>query len=156
MAHQVEGYLRPWWEVGPREGDSDDVLAQKRQQLAELQKQWRYGVDNFALPGMKQEVAQAYAAVEAGQKTREQVDKETEQLRAIILGMECWSNSANGHYLEDIPFILAGQGGGAFETGRIVDARGRSNNDLLVSVQRACGINSDVFGLQDLCEGPIV
>jgi len=75
---------------------------------------------------------------------------------AVILGMECWSDSSNGHYLEDIPFVLAGQGAGAFETGRIVDANGRSNNDLLVSVQRACGIDSDVFGLPDLCEGPIV
>jgi hypothetical protein len=75
---------------------------------------------------------------------------------AIVLGMECWSNSSNGHYLDDIPFILAGQGGGAFETGRIVEANGRSNNDLLVSVQRACGIDSDVFGLPELCEGPIV
>jgi hypothetical protein len=75
---------------------------------------------------------------------------------AVILGMECWSDSSNGHYLEDIPFILAGQGGGAFESGRIVDANGRSNNDLLISVQNACGIPDDVFGLQELCEGPIV
>jgi hypothetical protein len=75
---------------------------------------------------------------------------------AVVLGMECWSNSSNGHYLEDIPFILAGQGGGRFETGRIVNAGGRSNNDLLIAVQNACGIDSDVFGLPDLCEGPIV
>lgn len=75
---------------------------------------------------------------------------------AVILGMECWSDSSNGHYLTDIPFILAGQGAGAFETGRIVSANGRSNNDLLVSVQNACGIEANVFGLPDLCEGPIV
>jgi hypothetical protein len=75
---------------------------------------------------------------------------------AVILGMECWSDSSNGHYLDDIPFVLAGQAGGAFQTGRVVDANGRSNNDLLVSVQRACGIDSDVFGLASLCEGPIV
>ncbi len=75
---------------------------------------------------------------------------------AIILGMECWSDSSNGHYLDDIPFILAGQGAGALETGRIVDAGGRSNNDLLISVQQACGIESDVYGLPDLCNGPIV
>lgn len=75
---------------------------------------------------------------------------------AVVLGMECWSDSSNGHYLTDIPFVLAGQGGGAFQTGRIVDANGRSNNDLLVSVQNACGIDSGVFGLPDLCTGPIV
>jgi hypothetical protein len=75
---------------------------------------------------------------------------------AVILGMECWSDSSSGHYLTDIPFVLAGQGGGAFQTGRIIDADGRSNNDLLVSVQNACGIDSDVFGMAELCEGPIV
>jgi hypothetical protein len=75
---------------------------------------------------------------------------------SIVLGMECWSDSSSGHYLKDIPFVLAGQGGGAFQTGRVVDAAGRSNNDLLVSVQRASGIDSDVFGLPSLCKGPIV
>jgi hypothetical protein len=52
--------------------------------------------------------------------------------------------------------MLAGQGAGAFQTGRIVDAAGRSNNDLLISVQKAAGIQSDVFGLPSLCKGPIV
>jgi Protein of unknown function (DUF1552) len=75
---------------------------------------------------------------------------------AILLGMECWSDSANGHYLRDIPFILAGQGAGAFQTGRIVDAAGRNNNDLLVSIQNAAGIASNTFGLASLCKGPIV
>ncbi|HET8940334.1 MAG TPA: DUF1552 domain-containing protein [Polyangiales bacterium] len=75
---------------------------------------------------------------------------------SIILGMECWSDSASGHYLRDIPFILAGQGAGKFQTGRIVQANGRNNNDLLVSVQQASGIQSDVFGLESLCKGPIV
>jgi len=75
---------------------------------------------------------------------------------SVILGMECWSDSSSGHYLTDIPFMLAGQGGGAFQTGRIVDAAGRSNNDLLISVQKAAGIQADVFGLASLCKGPIV
>jgi hypothetical protein len=75
---------------------------------------------------------------------------------AIILGMECWSDSANGHYLTNIPFILAGQGAGRFQTGRIVDANRRNNNDLLISVQNACGIESEVYGLESLCAGPIV
>jgi len=75
---------------------------------------------------------------------------------AVLLGMECWSTGANAHHLTNIPYILAGQGGGKFNTGRIVDAAGRNNNDLLVSIQRACGINSNVFGLPNLCQGPIV
>jgi hypothetical protein len=75
---------------------------------------------------------------------------------SVLLGMECWSDSANGHYLRDIPFVFAGQGAGAFQTGRIIDAAGRSNNDLLVSIQNASGIMSNVFGLENLCKGPIL
>lgn len=75
---------------------------------------------------------------------------------SVLLGMECWSDSANGHYLKDIPFVLAGQGAGKFKTGRIVQAGGRNNNDLLISIQHASGISANVFGLESLCRGPIV
>jgi hypothetical protein len=75
---------------------------------------------------------------------------------AVVLGMECWSNSAQGHYVSNIPFISAGQAGGRFETGRIVNAGGRNNNDLFVSIQKAAGIESDTFGLPSLCHGPII
>ena len=75
---------------------------------------------------------------------------------SVLLGMECWSDSASGHYLKDIPFVLAGQGAGKFTTGRIVQAGGRNNNDLLISIQNASGIASNVFGLPSLCRGPIV
>jgi hypothetical protein len=75
---------------------------------------------------------------------------------SVMLGMECWSDSSNGHYLKNIPFIFAGQGGGVFQTGRVVAANGRNNNDLLISIQNAAGIASNVFGLASLCKGPII
>jgi hypothetical protein len=75
---------------------------------------------------------------------------------SVVLGMECWSDSSSGHYLTNIPFMLAGQGGGKFQTGRIVNAGGRNNNDLLISCQNAAGITSNVFGMASLCQGPIV
>lgn len=75
---------------------------------------------------------------------------------SVILGMECWSNSASGHYLTNIPFVFAGQGGGRFQTGRIVDAGGRSNNDLLISCLNASGVQTNTFGLASLCRGPII
>jgi hypothetical protein len=75
---------------------------------------------------------------------------------SVLLGMECWSDSSSGHYLKNIPFIFAGQGGGAFQTGRVVAAGGRNNNDLLISIQNASGIASNVFGLASLCKGPII
>lgn len=73
---------------------------------------------------------------------------------SVILGMEC--NGANGHTTKNIPFVYAGQAGGKYQTGRIIDAAGRSNNDLLVSVAQAAGIEGNTFGLADLCKGPIL
>lgn len=73
---------------------------------------------------------------------------------AVLLGQECWSDG--GHYMRDIPFVLAGQGAGAWDTGRVVQAGGRSNNDLMVSIQNACGIASDSWGKASLNQGPII
>ena len=75
---------------------------------------------------------------------------------SVFLGMECWSNSSSGHYLTNIPFILAGQGGGRFKTGQIVDAKGRNNNDVHISCLNASGVETNTFGLASLCKGPIV
>ncbi len=66
-------------------------------------------------------------------------------------GMECCRRRLNGHYLRNILFTFAGQSAGAFETGRVISASGRSNNDLLVSIRYASGIEADVFGLASLC-----
>lgn len=73
---------------------------------------------------------------------------------SVVFGMECWS--AGDHSLKNIPFMLAGRGGGKFTTGTTVDAAGRSNNDLLLSCLRASGIQDATFGLASLCKGPIV
>jgi hypothetical protein len=75
---------------------------------------------------------------------------------SVFLGMECWSNSSSGHYLTNIPFIFAGQGGGRFKTGQIIDARGRNNNDIHIACQNAAGIPANTFGLASLCKGAII
>lgn len=75
---------------------------------------------------------------------------------SVLLGMECWSNSSSGHYLTNIPFVFAGQGGGRFKTGQIIDARGRNNNDIHIACQNAAGITSNTFGLASLCRGAII
>jgi Protein of unknown function (DUF1552) len=75
---------------------------------------------------------------------------------SVVLGMECWSNSSSGHYLTNIPFVFAGQGGGRFKTGQIVNAGGRNNNDLHISCLHAAGLKADSFGLASLCRGPII
>ena len=77
-----------------------------------------------------------------------------------FLGMECWSEfSSSGHYLtRHIPFVFAGQGGGRFKTGRIIDAKGRNNNDVLVACQNAAGIEAirPRSASPSLCQGAIM
>jgi hypothetical protein len=75
---------------------------------------------------------------------------------SVFLGMECWSNSSSGHYLTNIPFVFAGQGGGRFKTGQIVNATGRNNNDIHISCLQAAGVQTNTFGLPSLCKGPII
>jgi Protein of unknown function (DUF1552) len=75
---------------------------------------------------------------------------------SVFLGMECWSNSSHGHHLTNVPFVFAGQGGGRFKTGRIIEAKGRNNNDLHISCLNAAGIDTRTFGLASLCQGPII
>ena len=75
---------------------------------------------------------------------------------SVLLGMECWSNSSSGHYLTNIPFVFAGQGGGRFKTGQKIDAGGRNINDLHISCLKAAGIETNAFGLASLCKGPII
>jgi len=98
-----------------------------------------------------------FAQLLAALKTIDDGDGKTALYNSsIFLGMECWSDSSNGHYLKNIPFMFAGQGAGKFQTGRVVDAGGRNNNDLLISIQNASGIASNVFGLPSLCKGAII
>ncbi len=50
------------------------------------------------------------------------------------------------HSHTNMPFIMAGSGGGYFQTGQYVDYLDRPHNDMLVSFQNAFGIESQTFG----------
>ena len=76
---------------------------------------------------------------------------------SVVLGMECWSNSSSGHYLTDIPFILAGQGGGQVPDRPHRRRRQAATTTTCSSRSRTpAGIASSTFGLASLCKGPIV
>ncbi len=65
----------------------------------------------------------------------------------------------NSHSHHDMPFVLAGSCGGYFKTGRLVsfprtDDRGRTHNDLLVSLAHAMGhTDMKAFGNATYCTG---
>jgi hypothetical protein len=76
-----------------------------------------------------------------------------------------WVNElgkGNSHTLRNIPFVMAGNvpnddGSPHFRTGRYLqfDGANTPHNDLLVSLCRAYGIDTDVFGDRDFCNGPL-
>jgi len=53
----------------------------------------------------------------------------------------------------DMPFILAGGGGGKVRTGRLLDVGYRRHGDLFVTIARAMGDPLDRFG--DASAGPL-
>jgi len=72
-------------------------------------------------------------------------------------------SEGNTHAHTNMPFLLMG-GGWHMKTGRYLDcattdASGKAKNashvDLLVTLQNAMGVESQTFGLQDYCTGPL-
>ncbi len=59
----------------------------------------------------------------------------------------------NTHLHGDMPFVLAGGGGGSIAGGRVLELGGRRHGDLLVSICQAMGHSIDRFG--DASSGPI-
>lgn len=59
------------------------------------------------------------------------------------------------HGLTDVPYMLAGNLGGKFRTGRFLQYPHRSNIDLLVAIQNAFGIESNTFGAPGYSNGAL-
>jgi hypothetical protein len=58
------------------------------------------------------------------------------------------------HQKTNMPFLLAG-GGGGLRPGRFLKYGGRSHNDLLVSILNLFGDTRTTFGDPEYCEGPL-
>ena len=55
-----------------------------------------------------------------------------------------------------MPFVVAGNAEGYFNTGRSLVIDGRAHNDLYVSMLHAMGqTDVNTFGLSDLSQGPL-
>jgi hypothetical protein len=100
--------------------------------------------------------AEKFAGLLAALKSIDDGGKSALYNSSVFLGMECWSNSSSGHFLTNVPFMFAGQGGGRFKTGRIVNANGRNNNDIHIACLNAAGVDTKTFGLPSLCQGAII
>lgn len=61
----------------------------------------------------------------------------------------------NTHSHDDMPFLLAGSGGGYFRTGRYLRLPGASHNDLLLTLLHAFGVEAETFGDPRFSRGPL-
>jgi Protein of unknown function (DUF1552) len=69
-----------------------------------------------------------------------------------------WVNElgkGNSHTRNDIPFILAGDCQGHFDTGRAMNMNGAPHGQLLVSLAQAMGVNISTFGVEAHSQGPL-
>jgi len=59
----------------------------------------------------------------------------------------CTSEMTEGNHIHSPVFqFVAGKAGGQFTTGRRIDASGKTNNDVLLSLVKAMGINATSVG----------
>jgi len=64
--------------------------------------------------------------------------------------------AATDHPPQHAPFVVAGSAGGAWKTGRMIDAGGRNHNDVYVSIARALGMDVMSVGRAAWCKGPLI
>jgi hypothetical protein len=62
---------------------------------------------------------------------------------------------SNGHGSSNLMWLLMGNAGGYFQTGRILNCGGRSVNDVHVSLGNAMGLSDQSFGNPAYCDGPL-
>lgn len=74
--------------------------------------------------------------------------------QSLVVQTTHFGNSA-AHDFKNLPWLLAGQAGGSFKTGRYVDLGGRSVNDMLVTFTHLMGQPVNTFGAAQFCKGPI-
>ena len=59
------------------------------------------------------------------------------------------------HARRDMPYLIAGDAGGYYQSGRVVSYQGAWHNDLLVSLCRAMGVGVSTFGNPAYCTGEL-
>lgn len=66
------------------------------------------------------------------------------------------NGDSNAHTGANTPVVVAGNAGNRFKTGRLLDCRGRYQNDLLVAVAQAMGVlDMQKLGDPSLSQGPL-
>jgi hypothetical protein len=72
----------------------------------------------------------------------------------VILWVSEFGESS-GHSGDNLMWLLMGNAGGQFNSGRVLNCGGRSVNDLHTSICNAFGIADKTFGNPAYCKGPL-
>jgi hypothetical protein len=72
----------------------------------------------------------------------------------LILWASEFSDS-NGHNSDKLMWLLMGNAGDYFKTGKVIDCGGRSTNDVHVSLCNALGVTASTFGNPAYCKGAL-
>lgn len=78
----------------------------------------------------------------------------------VVWGTQCGNTTQStfdtqDHNRHNTPVILAGRGGGAIRTGRMIDCDNKTQCDLYVSMARAFGLNAERIGEPSWNTGPL-
>jgi hypothetical protein len=65
-------------------------------------------------------------------------------------------DTGNDHTYDNMPYVMAGSAGGAFETGRYLQFDRKPHGELFVSIMNAMGLPDTTFGDPEFCSGPLV
>jgi hypothetical protein len=72
----------------------------------------------------------------------------------LVLWASEFGNS-EAHDSDNLMWLLMGNAGGRFKTGKVLDCGGRSVNDLHTSLCNAFGVSDSTFGNPAYCDGPL-
>ena len=95
---------------------------------------------------------QQYAYLLNALKSRPEGDGNMLDYSLVLLCSEISDGNVHSH--DNMPFILAGGGGGAVRTGRLLQFNNQRHSPLFVAIARAMGQNIPSFG-QDGASGPL-
>jgi hypothetical protein len=65
-------------------------------------------------------------------------------------------DTGNTHTYENMPYVMAGAAGGAFQTGRYLRFERKPHGELFVSIMQAMGLAETTFGDPEYCSGPLI
>jgi HAE1 family hydrophobic/amphiphilic exporter-1 len=97
MGQHIERTLKPWWEVGPEEGDSEQVLGEKRAKLSKLQDGWRQARDTMIVPMMEKQLE--------GMKANMPPDAFAEASKQMVAELEQMKNSLAPAGIDNFFFV---------------------------------------------------